>query len=65
MFAFYLITSSSCEVDSLLSEESTITHPHFLARCEYTLSLLAGYAHALAPIHRDMLPLNKPFRYGM
>ncbi|MGO1191754.1 NADPH-dependent FMN reductase [Vibrio casei] len=53
------------EVDSLLSEESTITDPHFLARCEYTLQLLAGYAHALAPIHRDMLPLNKPFRYGM
>ncbi|WP_194089506.1 NADPH-dependent FMN reductase [Vibrio hibernica] len=53
------------EVDSLLSEESTIIDPHFLARCEYTLHLLSGYAHALAPIHRDFISLGKPFRYGM
>ncbi len=34
-------------------------------RCEYTLSLLARYAHALAPVHKDMVEVGKTFRYGM
>ncbi|OEF25283.1 NADPH-dependent FMN reductase [Vibrio rumoiensis] len=53
------------EIDSLLSEDLAIIDAHFLERCEYTLQLLSGYAHALSPIQRDMLPLGKPFRYGM
>lgn len=34
-------------------------------RSDYSMKLLAAYAHALAPVHRDMVNLGKKYRYGM
>lgn len=53
------------DIDSLINEKLMITEPHFLARCEYTLQLLFGYTHALAPIHQKFKSLGNTFRYGM
>ncbi|WP_432460297.1 MULTISPECIES: NADPH-dependent FMN reductase [unclassified Agarivorans] len=34
-------------------------------RSQYSMQLLAAYAQALAPVHREMLELGETFRYGM
>ncbi|WP_087024192.1 NADPH-dependent FMN reductase [Thaumasiovibrio subtropicus] len=53
------------ESDKLITEEQVCSDERFAARAEYTLELLATYASALAPVHRDMLQAGKPFQYGM
>jgi NAD(P)H-dependent FMN reductase len=51
--------------------ENTLTTHHECTdqqlndRSQYTMELLATYANALAPIHRDMVNAGKAFRYGM
>lgn len=51
--------------------ENTLTAHHECTdqqlndRSQYTMELLATYANALAPIHRDMVNAGKAFRYGM
>ena len=52
-------------IEQLLTEQHQCTDPAMHQRSEYTLSLLASYARALAPVHRDMVSVGKPFRYGM
>ncbi len=52
-------------VDALLDESNQATDPEFHRRSQYTMTLLAHYASALAPIRQDMVALGQPFRYGM
>ncbi|MCG9676846.1 NAD(P)H-dependent oxidoreductase [Vibrio sp. Isolate24] len=52
-------------VESLLNKDGSVNHESFQMRSEYTIKLLSAYAHALKPIHRDMLEAGKPFLYGM
>jgi hypothetical protein len=52
-------------IEQLLTEQHQCIDPAMHQRSEYTLSLLASYARALAPVHRDMVSAGKPFRYGM
>ncbi|BDR16436.1 NAD(P)H-dependent oxidoreductase [Vibrio sp. STUT-A11] len=53
------------DIDSSLNPELTDAGEFMQERSIYTMSLLAAYAHALKPVHRDMLNAGKPFRYGM
>lgn len=53
----------NCE--QMLTADHQCTDQKQHARSEYTLKLLAAYANALAPVHRDMVSIGKPFRYGM
>ncbi len=53
----------NCEQTLTPDHQCTDQKQH--ARSEYTLKLLAAYANALAPIHRDMVSAGKPFQYGM
>ena len=50
--------------DTLISEHEC-TDQNLHDRSEYTVALLAAYANALVPVHRDMVNAGKPFRYGM
>ncbi|MDW1822989.1 NAD(P)H-dependent oxidoreductase [Vibrio sp. Vb1018] len=51
--------------DKLIDQDANSDDSDFVARTQYTLKLLSCYASALAPVHQDMLPLGKPFTYGM
>jgi len=51
--------------DDLLTEKHECTDDSMQSRSEYTMSLLASYAKALQPIHRDMVNAGKMYRYGM
>ncbi|WP_353499700.1 NADPH-dependent FMN reductase [Vibrio sp. CB1-14] len=53
----------NCEQTLTADHQCTDQNQH--VRSEYTLKLLAAYANALAPVHRDMVSIGKPFRYGM
>ncbi|MEZ8824663.1 NADPH-dependent FMN reductase [Vibrio amylolyticus] len=53
------------DVDDAFNADNECINSHLHARSEYTMQLLASYASALAPIHRDMVNVGKPFRYGM
>lgn len=53
------------EVDTLINETLACTDEQIQARSVYTMSLLAAYANALKSVHREMVSLGKPFRYGM
>lgn len=53
----------NCE--EVLTTEHKCTDQSLHARSEYTLKLLATYANALAPVHKDMVIAGKPYRYGM
>ncbi|ELV8625301.1 NAD(P)H-dependent oxidoreductase [Vibrio cidicii] len=53
------------QCDTLFSQEHRCADEQLHARSEYTISLLAAYANALAPVHRDMVQAGKTFRYGM
>ncbi len=53
----------NCE--QILTADHQCTDKKQHARSEYTLKLLAAYANALAPVHRDMVSAGKPFQYGM
>jgi azobenzene reductase len=53
----------NCE--DILTAEHKCTNQPMNARSEYTIKLLAAYATALAPVHRDMVNAGKTFRYGM
>ncbi|EJK2115500.1 NADPH-dependent oxidoreductase [Vibrio navarrensis] len=53
------------QCDSLFNQEHRCADEQLHARSEYTISLLAAYANALAPVHRDMVQAGKTFRYGM
>jgi len=48
-----------------LTAEDQAIDQQMHARCKYTMRLLASYANALAPVHRDMVSAGKAFRYGM
>lgn len=52
-----------CEGEQV--QEQIRSNEPMQARCEYTMSLLASYASALQPVHRDMVKAGKTFRYGM
>jgi hypothetical protein len=51
--------------DSILNQEHECNDDSMQSRSEYTMSLLASYAGALRPVHRDMVNAGKTFRYGM
>ena len=53
----------NCENTLTAHHECTDQQLH--ERSQYTIELLATYANALAPIHRDMVYAGKAFRYGM
>ncbi|WP_295893691.1 NADPH-dependent FMN reductase [uncultured Vibrio sp.] len=53
------------QVEEVLNKNNECSDEHLHARSEYTMQLLASYASALAPIHRDMVNAGKSFRYGM
>ncbi|GMQ49142.1 NADPH-dependent FMN reductase [Vibrio sp. 10N] len=53
----------NCE--QILTADHQCTSESQHARSQYTIQLLAAYANALAPVHRDMVSAGKPFRYGM
>ncbi|NOI64990.1 NAD(P)H-dependent oxidoreductase [Vibrio sp. 99-8-1] len=53
----------NCE--TLLTDDHRCTDDDFQLRSEYTMQLLSSYASALKPVHRDMVSIGKPFRYGM
>ncbi len=53
----------NCE--DILTTEHECTDLNLHDRSEYTMKLLAAYANALAPVHRDMINIGKKFRYGM
>ncbi|MBE3670740.1 NADPH-dependent oxidoreductase [Vibrio navarrensis] len=53
------------QCDTLFNQEYRCADEHLHARSEYTISLLAAYANALAPVHRDMVQAGTTFRYGM
>ncbi|MCF7480726.1 NAD(P)H-dependent oxidoreductase [Vibrio sp. J1-1] len=52
-------------VEELITTDHQCTDQAMHQRNQYTLTLLASYARALAPVHRDMVALGKVFRYGM
>jgi len=52
-------------IEGLISKDFQCEDADLHQRSQYTLDLLANYARALAPVHRDMLEAGKPFRYGM
>lgn len=52
-------------VEQLLTTNHQCTDSQMHQRSQYTIDLLASYAQALAPVHRDMVTTGKPFRYGM
>lgn len=52
-------------IEGLISEDFQCEDAQLHQRSQYTIELLANYARALAPVHRDMLEVGKPFRYGM
>lgn len=52
-------------IEGLISEDFQCEDTQLHQRSQYTIELLANYARALAPVHRDMLEVGKPFRYGM
>ncbi|MEZ8099088.1 NADPH-dependent FMN reductase [Vibrio bivalvicida] len=52
-------------IETLITQDHQLTDDDMHQRSQYTLELLAHYAQALAPIHRDMVTVGKPFRYGM
>ncbi|WP_394246443.1 NADPH-dependent FMN reductase [Vibrio profundi] len=52
-------------IEGLISEDFQCQDPSLHQRSQYTIELLANYARALAPVHRDLLEAGKPFRYGM
>ncbi|KJY81856.1 reductase [Vibrio galatheae] len=52
-------------VETLLTQNNQLTDEKMHQRSQYTLGLLASYARALAPVHRDMVSAGKEFRYGM
>lgn len=52
-------------VESLFNPDGSVNDVNFHSRSEYTMKLLSAYAHALKPIHRDMVEAGKPFQYGM
>ncbi|WP_070963970.1 NADPH-dependent FMN reductase [Vibrio sonorensis] len=52
-------------IDSLLTSDLKCGDQEFDARVDYTMQLLFAYATALAPVHRDMLEVGKPFKWGM
>ena len=53
----------NCE--NTLTADHECTDQQLHERSQYTMELLAAYANALAPIHRDMVNAGKAFRYGM
>ncbi|EOC1763756.1 NADPH-dependent FMN reductase [Vibrio fluvialis] len=53
------------DCEEILTAEHKCTDQHLHDRSEYTMKLLAAYASALAPVHRDMVNIGKTFRYGM
>ncbi|MFT5879147.1 MAG: azobenzene reductase [Moritella sp.] len=53
------------DCEAILTAEHECTDKELHARSEYTMQLLAAYANALAPVHRDMVSAGKTFRYGM
>lgn len=52
-------------IETLLTSEHQCTDENLHQRSQYTMKLLASYAQALAPVHRDMVSAGKAFRYGM
>lgn len=52
-------------VEELLSDEHQCRDQSLHQRSKYTMKLLAKYARALAPVHREMVTEGKVFRYGM
>ncbi|MFW8633241.1 NADPH-dependent FMN reductase [Vibrio natriegens] len=52
-------------VEELITTDHQCTDQAMHQRSQYTMTLLASYARALAPVHRDMVALGKAFRYGM
>ena len=52
-------------VEELLTTDHQCTDQTMHQRNQYTMALLASYAQALAPVHRDMVSVGKVFRYGM
>lgn len=52
-------------IEQLLTEQHQCTDQAMHQRSQYTMALLASYAQALAPVHRDMVVAGKPYRYGM
>ncbi|MDC5818787.1 NADPH-dependent FMN reductase [Vibrio europaeus] len=52
-------------IETQMTQDHQLHDDEMHQRSQYTLSLLAHYAQALAPIHRDMVTIGKPFRYGM
>lgn len=52
-------------VEELITTDHQCTDQAMHQRNQYTMTLLASYARALAPAHRDMVALGKAFRYGM
>ncbi|AEX23821.1 NADPH-dependent FMN reductase [Vibrio sp. EJY3] len=52
-------------VEELITTDHQCTDQAMHQRNQYTMTLLASYARALAPVHRDMVALGKAFRYGM
>ena len=51
--------------EETLTQAGDCSDESMSARSEYTLTLLAAYASALQPVHRDMVTAGKSFRYGM
>ncbi|NVC95312.1 NAD(P)H-dependent oxidoreductase [Vibrio natriegens] len=52
-------------VEELLTTDHQCTDQAMHQCNQYTMTLLASYARALAPVHHDMVALGKAFRYGM
>ncbi|WP_409525758.1 NADPH-dependent FMN reductase [Nitrincola sp. MINF-07-Sa-05] len=53
------------DIATLFDAELKCTDERMDGRTQYTMQLLAAYAHALKPIHRDMVTAGKAYRYGM
>jgi len=52
-------------VEELLTSDHQCSDQSMHERSQYTMKLLASYARALAPVHRDMVSAGKVYRYGM
>ncbi|WP_141138404.1 NADPH-dependent FMN reductase, partial [Vibrio sp. V05_P4A8T149] len=52
-------------VEKLLTTDHRCTDQTMHQRNQYTMKLLASYAQALNPVHREMVSMGKAFRYGM
>ncbi len=52
-------------VEELLTNDLQCRDRSMHERSQYTMKLLASYARALAPVHRDMVSAGKAYRYGM